>query len=165
MFSLIEKYNNSPSTSLPLSTINIASLTSISFKFSIFPKPPKIIFPIIGSSSFVEPTIGITVYGFSSTSNVATKLEVRLLYVAPTVTDPKFLPGLPIVLSPGPSFPAAVTTKIPSSNAILTARSILAFVLFTPKLILIMSAPSSIAFSIALMINSDDTPSPSSDTL
>jgi len=30
---------------------------------------------------------------------------------------------------------------------------------------LIISAPSSIAFSMALMINSDDTPSPSSETL
>jgi hypothetical protein len=39
------------------------------------------------------------------------------LYVAPTVTDFKLLPGLPIVLKSGPSFPAAVTTKIPFSNA------------------------------------------------
>ena len=76
---------------------------------------------MIGSSSFVDPTIGITVYGFSSTSNVATKLEVRLLYVAPTVTEPKFFPGLPIVFNSGPSFPAAVTTKISFSNARLTA--------------------------------------------
>ena len=37
--------------------------------------------------------------------------------VAPTVKDSKFLPGLPIVFNSGPSFPAAVTTKIPFSNA------------------------------------------------
>ena len=85
--------------------------------------------------------------------------------MAPTVTAPKFLPGLPIDSDSGPSFPDAVTTKISFSNARLTARSIFAFVLFTPKLILMMSALSSIAFSIALMINSDDTPSPSSETL
>ena len=54
---------------------------------------------------------------FSLISNVATRLEVRLLYVAPTVTDPGFLPGLPIVSNFGPSFPAAVTTKISFSNA------------------------------------------------
>ena len=68
--------------------------------------------------------MGITVYCFSLTFRVATKLEVKLLYVAPTVTDPKFLPGLPIVPNPGPSFPAAVTTNIPFSNALVTALSI-----------------------------------------
>ena len=96
-FSLIEKYNISPSTSLPRSTITIASLTSIFSKSKIFPYPPGIIFPVIVDSIFVEPTIGITVYGFSSTSSVATRLDVKLLYVAPTVTDPTFLPGLPMV--------------------------------------------------------------------
>ncbi len=70
-----------------------------------------------------------------------------------------------IVLNSGPSFPAAVTTKISFSNAAFTARSIFEFVLFTPKLILIISAPASIAFSMALVINSADTPSPSSETL
>ena len=39
------------------------------------------------------------------------------LGVAPTVNDSKFLPGLPMVFNSGPSFPAAVTTKIPFSNA------------------------------------------------
>ena len=63
-------------------------------------------------------------YGFLLTSRVATKLEVKLLYVAPTVTDPKFFPGLPIVPFPGPSFPAAVTTKISFSKALVTALSI-----------------------------------------
>ena len=87
------------------------------------------------------------------------------MYVAPTVTDPKFFPGLPIVPMPGPSFPAAVTTKIPFSNALFTAFSIWVFVLFTPRLMLITSALSSIAFSIALMIKSEDTALPSSETL
>ena len=96
---------------------------------------------------------------------MATKLEVRLLYVAPTVTDPEFLPGLPIVFNSGPSLPAAVMIKIPFSNAKFTARSIFGFVLFTPRLILMISASSSIAFSIALMIKSDETPSPFSETL
>ena len=116
-FSLIEKNNNSPSTSLPLSTIKIASFTSKFSKSLIFPKPPKITFPVIGSFVFGAPTIGIAVYCFSSISNVAIKLDVMLLYVAPTVKDSKFLPGLPIVFNSGPSFPAAVTTKIPFSNA------------------------------------------------
>ena len=87
------------------------------------------------------------------------------MYVAPTVTDPTFLPGLPIVFNSGPSLPAAVTTKISLSNAWSTALSILEFVLFIPKLILIISAPSSTALLIALTINSDETPSPSSETL
>ena len=64
---------------LPLSTINIESLTSISFKSSILPKPPKIIFPTIGSSVFEDPTMGITVNSFPSALNVAIKLEVMLL--------------------------------------------------------------------------------------
>ena len=37
--------------------------------------------------------------------------------------------------------------------------------MFTPKLILIILAPSSIALSIAFMIKSDDTASPFSETL
>ena len=65
----------------------------------------------------------------------------------------------------GPLFPAAVTTTIPFLIALLTTSSIFLFVLFTPKLILMISASSTIAFSIALMINSDDTDSPSSETL
>ena len=87
------------------------------------------------------------------------------MYVAPTVTDPTFLPGLPIVPIPGPSFPAAVTTKISFSNALVTALSIWEFVLLTPREMLMMSALSSIAFSIAFMIKSEDTALPSYATL
>ena len=65
----------------------------------------------------------------------------------------------------GPSFPAAVITTIPCSTALFTASSILEFVLLTPKLMLIISTLSEIACSIALIIKSDETSSPSSETL
>ena len=73
--------------SLPLSTRRIEFVALIFLRSFSFPYPPKIILPIIGSFN-LDPTMGITVYGFSLTSNVATKLDVKLLYVAPTVTEP-----------------------------------------------------------------------------
>ena len=65
--------------SLPLSTRRIESAALISLRSFYFPYPPKIILPTIGSFNFEDPTMGITVYGFSLTSNVATKLDVKLL--------------------------------------------------------------------------------------
>ena len=88
-----------------------------------------------------------------------------LLYVAPTVIGLGLIPGLPIVLDSGPSLPAATTTTMPSCIALFTVSSILELVLFTPKLILIISTSSMIACSIALTIKSDDTESPSLETL
>ena len=74
--------------SLPLSTRRIEFVALIFLRSFSFPYPPKIILPITGSFNLEDPTMGITVYGFSLTSNVATKLDVKLLYVAPTVTEP-----------------------------------------------------------------------------
>ena len=162
-FSFIEKYSIWPSTSLPLSTSTMAS--SAPTRSSTFPYPPRTISPVIGSSRPGEPTIGITVYCSLPISSVATKLVVMLLYVAPTVIAPGLPPGLPMVLGSGPSFPAATTTKTPSSTAWFTARSIFGLVVFTPRLMFITSAPSLMAMLTALAMRSDDTPSPSSDTL
>ena len=82
-----------------------------------FPYPACTMLPVIGLSILAVPTIGIAMYDVPSTSSVAIRLVVKLLYVAPTVTDPKFLPGLPIVSVSGPSLPAAVTTNIFSCSA------------------------------------------------
>ena len=72
------------------------------------------------------------------------------LYVAPTVIAFGFAPGLPIVSSSGPLFPAATTTTIPLFTASLTALSISSWIISTPKLILIISASSIIACFIAV---------------
>ncbi len=85
--------------------------------------------------------------------------------MAPTVIAFGFLAGLPIVLLSGPLFPAAATTTMPWSIALLTALSILACVMLTPRLIFMMSTLSSTARFIALMIKSDGTDSPSDETL
>ena len=112
-FSLSEKYTTSPSVSLPRSTSKIESLTSrFSRSFSL-PYPPNTIFPVIGLSKAFVPTIGKTENCLFAASNVATILEVTLLYDAPTVIEFGFLPGLPMVPKPGPLLPAAVTTTIP----------------------------------------------------
>jgi len=92
-------------------------------------------------------------------------LEVTLLYDAPTVIEFGFLPGLPMVPKPGPLLPAAVTTTIPWFTALFTLSSIILLVLFTPRLMLMISALSIIACSIALTIRSDETDSPVSETL
>ena len=60
---------------------------------------------------------------------------------------------------------AAATTTMPWSIALLTALSILACVMLTPRLIFMMSTLSSTARFIALMIKSDGTDSPSDETL
>ena len=151
--------------SLPRSTSKIEFSISFTKRSFTLPYLPKIICEVIGSLRDCVPTIGKTLNCSPFISNVETKLLVILLNVAPTVIAFGFIPGLPIVLNSGPKFPAAVTTKILFSIALFTVLSIFVFVWFIPKLILIILAPSSIDFSIALIIKLEGTDSPSSETL
>ena len=121
------------------------SLASTLTRSLTLPYSPKTIFPVIGFGNGFVPSIGSTWYWVLPISNVETILCVMLLYVAPTVITSGSFPGLPIVPSSGPLFPAATTTMIPFFTASLTAWSISPFVLFTPKLILITLILSSIA--------------------
>ena len=144
-FSLSEKKTSSSSVSPPLSARRIVSFTfrfskSLSLLYS-----PNLISAIIGDLILSVPTMGNTSNCFSLISSVETRLFATLLYVAPTVIAFGLLAGLPIVLLSGPLFPAAATTTIPASTAVFTALSISLSVLFTPRLMLIISALSIIA--------------------
>ena len=140
-------------------------MTSRSIKSCIRPNSPNLISPVILSEITCVPNIGRIWNCFSPISNVETILESMSLYVAPTVIAFGLAPGLPMVFSSGPLFPAATTTTIPLFTASLTASSITSWITSTPKLILIISTSSIIAWLIALIISSEETASPSSDTL
>ena len=143
----------------------ILSAALIFFKSFSLPNSPNWISAAIFLEITSVPNIGKTWNCFPSTSNVETILEPVSLYVAPTVIAFGFAPGLPIVFSSGPLFPAATTTITPLSTASFTAWSISLCITSTPKLMLIMSASSIIACFIALIIKSEETASPSSETL
>ena len=119
----------------------------------------------MGSAITAESSIGMATNGIPFTVRVATWLDVRLLYVAPTVRASGLRPGLPMDSETGPSLPAAATTSTPLLAASLTAASMRSLVLLTPKLMLTMSAPASTAIRSAATMRSGLTPSPSSDTL
>ena len=50
------------------------------------------------------------------------EVRARRLSVAPTVIAPAAVPGEPIVFAPGPEFPAATHTRMPSAHSASTSR-------------------------------------------
>ena len=165
--SLSEKYTSAPPSPPPrsASTIEPAASSPARPMSASVAWPANTMRPATGSSGSGAPTIGTAPYVEPPCSTAATRPAVTLLYVAPTVITLGFLPGLPMLPAPGPSFPAAATTTTPLATARLTSASMLSLVWLTPRLMLTTSAPSATAPLTARMMRSGETDRPSPETL